>query len=41
MTRALAVLQEYSERKLVPAFERILILLEEVLGWSMWYVETP
>ncbi|KAF9509349.1 hypothetical protein BS47DRAFT_1396967 [Hydnum rufescens UP504] len=34
MTRALAVLQEYSERKLVPACERLVILLEEVQGWS-------
>ena len=36
MTRALAVLQEYSERKVVPALERVTILLEEVLGWSIW-----
>lgn len=36
MTRALTLLQEMSERKIVPIFERIVILLEEVLGWSMW-----
>lgn len=33
---ALTVLQESAERKLAPACERLVILLEEVRGWSAW-----
>ncbi|KAG9000900.1 hypothetical protein FRB93_012505 [Tulasnella sp. JGI-2019a] len=33
---ALTVLQESAERKLAPACERLIILLEEVRGWSAW-----
>lgn len=38
MTRALTILQEYPERKLTPASERLIIILEEVQGWAAWYV---
>jgi hypothetical protein len=33
-------LEEYGERKVAPVCERIVILLEEVLGWSLWYERT-
>ncbi|KAG8875903.1 hypothetical protein FRB97_004639 [Tulasnella sp. 331] len=33
---ALTVLQESAERKLAPACERLVILLEEIRGWSAW-----
>ncbi|KAG8908102.1 hypothetical protein FRB99_000546 [Tulasnella sp. 403] len=33
---ALSVLQESAERRLSPACERLIIVLEEVRGWSAW-----
>ncbi len=36
--RSLKTLQEFPERKLVPALERLVIVLEQVHGWSLWQV---
>lgn len=33
---ALTIVQESAERQIAPACERLVILLEEVRGWSAW-----
>jgi len=35
---ALALIQEYAAFRISPAFERLVIMLEEVRGFSAWYV---